>query len=108
MDNAVQNRLKWVDGVRLGLIRALGEDQANMNITVSTTVDPLRLIFKVVLCNPITKESRQPFRYYLRYWAAKENCELPTITIEKRVVVAELLIKHRHWSTYEQNDSGSG
>ena len=94
-------RLEWIEELRLGLLRALGEDQMNPNIQVFPSVDPLMVIMKISLNFPLPKGSRESFREYVRAVATKSNCEIPIIHIKDRTIQAEILIKHRHWVTNE-------
>ena len=95
--NAAQERLRWLEDARQGLIRALGDGIIDPNISIFTTVDPIKFIMKIKLLIPLGKGTRNPLRTYLRCWAKNSECELPTINIDNRRIQAELLTKRRFW-----------
>jgi hypothetical protein len=97
MSIVLKNRMEWVEHMRLGLLRAIEEDVMDPVVKVFPTVDPIRVILKITLVNPIAKASRLHMRRYLRAWAEKHNCEIPQIEITDRWVQGNVLIKHRHW-----------
>lgn len=95
--NAAQERLRWLEDARQGLIRALGEGIVEPNISIFTTVDPIKFILKIKLLIPLGKGTRNPLRTYLRCWAKNNACELPTINIDNKRIQAELLTTRRFW-----------
>jgi len=94
----LRKRLSWVENARQGMLRAMGDDFVDPTFQIFPTVDPIRVILKITLRMPVRKETREPIRQYLRYWAEENGCELPVIRIEDTHIQAEVLIQHRHWS----------
>ena len=89
-------RLSWVEDARQGILSAIGDDLIHPQFQVFPTVDPIKFVLKITLLAPLRKETREPLREYLRYWAEKHDCELPIIRITDRWVQAEVLTRHRH------------
>lgn len=96
ISSSTRKRLEWVRPAIEGINRATG-GIINQQARVKQTGDPLTAIVVLDLANPMKKETRGPFRTYIREWAHSYNCTIPVITILDRSVQMEVIIKERIW-----------
>ncbi len=89
-------RMHWLKPCLEGLKFLCGDDVLDVKATLSISTDPLCCQIMIPLKRPLQKNSREPCRWYLRYWAISANCEVPAITIDKQRIYAKVFTKTRY------------
>ena len=98
----LKERLAWVEPARLGILSAIGEDMVHPQFKVYPTVDPLKVMLKIILLHPLSNKTRKHLRDYIRCRAESHGCDVPIINIHDRNIYAEVLLKTRVWNRNEK------
>ena len=86
--------MRWVGSMFDSIHRACDALQGQPEIEANPS-DPLHVVLRVGLSEPIADESRAPFRYLVRAWAQVNDAEVKRIVLDPDRVEIEVFIKYR-------------
>ncbi len=86
--------MQWVELMFDSIHRACDSLQGQPEIEANPS-DPLHVVLRVGLSDPIDAASRAPFRYLVRAWAQVNDAEVKRIVLDPHQVEIEVFIKYR-------------